>query len=146
MASVAGILGLNFVIRNLIGSQQRLAVGLQRGLKRAGLKLQRESQKLVPIETGALKASAYTRAFGAGFSTKVAVGYTAAYALPVHEAVAMKLKGQLRGAPEGHPGYRGRYWDPQGKAQAKFLEQPARRMARQLRQEILFEMRFGRLP
>lgn len=56
----------------------------------------------------------------------VVVGYTAAYALPVHENIEMKLKGQPR--PKG----RGRYWDPQGRAQAKFLEQPARELGPEL--------------
>jgi hypothetical protein len=54
----------------------------------------------------------------------VTVGFTAAYALYVHEKVEMKLKGQPR------PGKnRGRFWDPQGRAQAKFLEEPARQMS-----------------
>lgn len=50
----------------------------------------------------------------------VIVGYTAAYAVYVHENVEMKLKGKPR------PRKRGYYWDPQGVAQAKFLEEPAR--------------------
>lgn len=50
----------------------------------------------------------------------VLVGYTAAYALYVHENLEMKLKGQ----PRSHG--KGLYWDPQGRGQAKFLEQPAR--------------------
>lgn len=33
---------------------------VQKGLLLAGLRLQRESQKIVPIDTGALRASAYT--------------------------------------------------------------------------------------
>lgn len=35
---------------------------MERALLVAGLRLQRESQKIVPIDTGALKASAFTRA------------------------------------------------------------------------------------
>lgn len=35
-------------------------VSLQQALLLAGLRLQRESQKIVPIDTGALKASAFT--------------------------------------------------------------------------------------
>lgn len=56
----------------------------------------------------------------------VVVGYTAPYALYVHENVEMKLKGQPRSSG------RGRYWDPQGKATAKFLEAPTREMQEQL--------------
>lgn len=53
--------------------------------------------------------------------TDVIVGYTASYALHVHELVDMKLAGKPRRPPS-----KGRYWDPQGRAQAKFLEEPFR--------------------
>lgn len=53
----------------------------------------------------------------------VIVGYTAKYALFVHEKIEMVLQGQPR------PGGRGFFWDPQGRAQAKFLEAPARALA-----------------
>jgi len=56
----------------------------------------------------------------------VIVGYTASYALYVHENIEMKLKGKLR--PKG----RGKFWDPQGRGQAKFLEEPARRLTPEL--------------
>lgn len=63
------------------------------------------------------------------------VGYTAAYALWVHESIGMVLAGKPR--PKG----RGNYWDPQGRGQAKFLEQPARTegktIARIVREAIL---------
>jgi len=75
-----------------------------------------------------LKASAFTRVTGSGYDTEVSVGYTAAYALYVHEAVGMVLRGQPRRGKDA----KGRYWDPQGKAQAKFLEEPARRLAPEL--------------
>jgi hypothetical protein len=55
-----------------------------------------------------------------GKDASVVVGYTAATAIFVHENVEMKLQGQPR--PKG----RGLYWDPQGRGQAKFLEQPFR--------------------
>lgn len=45
----------------------------------------------------------------------VAVGYTANYALYVHENVQMRLAGKPR------PNNRGSYWDPQGKAGPRFL-------------------------
>lgn len=50
----------------------------------------------------------------------VIVGYTASYAVFVHENVEMKGKGLPRKSGKGY------YWDPQGVAQAKFLEAPAR--------------------
>jgi len=60
------------------------------------------------------------------------VGYTANYALYVHENVEMKLKGQPRRGSDA----KGQYWDPQGMGQAKFLEQPAREMASQIANEV----------
>lgn len=83
----------------------------------------------------------------------VVVGYTAAYALYVHERVEMKWKGLPRGqgfsidksgkvvvparllsGQETHRAgpNRGFYWDPAGRGQAKFLEQPAREMQDEL--------------
>jgi hypothetical protein len=61
------------------------------------------------------------------------VGYTANYAVQVHEA-PMTLKGKPRahfgktkkGVAFGGGTGKGRYWDPQGRAQNKFLEQPWR--------------------
>ncbi len=54
----------------------------------------------------------------------VVTGYSARYAIWVHELTAMKLKGQPR------PGNRGSFWDPPGRGQAKYLEAPARRLGR----------------
>jgi len=60
----------------------------------------------------------------------VAVGYTANYAIHVHENLEMTLRGQPR--PRG----RGNYWDPPGRGQSKFLEQPARDLGPELRRMI----------
>jgi hypothetical protein len=51
----------------------------------AGLYIQRESQKIVPVDTGFLRGSAFTRAEGKGFACVVSVGYEAYYAIYVHE-------------------------------------------------------------
>jgi hypothetical protein len=56
----------------------------------------------------------------------VVVGFTAAYALWVHEAPGTLMGGVPR------PGGRGFYWDPQGKAGPKFLERPARELRKEL--------------
>ena len=119
------------MLANLARRMDTMAAGCSRGLRLAGLLLQRESQRVVPVNFGILKNSAFTRATGKGFGTIVTVGYTAAYAPYVHELVDMKLKGQPR------PKNRGKYWDPQGRGQAKFLEEPARRLAPDMRKIIL---------
>lgn len=126
MATINELTGLKEVLLNLQRQNAALAAGCQRGLKTAGLMLQRESQRLVPVNFGVLKNSAFTRARGKGLNTIVIVGYTASYAPYVHEAVGMVLKGQPR------PKNRGKYWDPQNRAQAKFLEEPYRRLQPQI--------------
>jgi len=78
---------------------------LRIGLFKAGLFLQRESQKIVPVETSNLKGSATTRAVGQGKKVEVLVGYGAAYAVFVHEDLEARHK----------PG-----------KTAKFLERPLR--------------------
>lgn len=57
----------------------------------------------------------------------VVVGYSAAYAVHVHENTEMKLVGVPRPGKKGKPGL-GKYWDAgRGKqGQNKFLEAPAR--------------------
>lgn len=59
-----------------------------------------------------------------GTEATVIVGYTAAYAMAVHEDVEMKLAGQRRTGRK-----KGKYWDPQGRAKAKFLEGPFRELS-----------------
>lgn len=115
---------VNAVIAAFRATMARHAKGCERGLKRAGLMLQRASQKLVPIDTGNLRASAFTRAEGSGFETVVTVGYTASYALFVHEDLPAKYS--------PHKYKRGR--------QSKFLEQPARELGPQLAAIVKEEM------
>ena len=45
----------------MIASDLKSGLTISQSLLRAGLRLQRESQQLVPVDTGALKASAFTR-------------------------------------------------------------------------------------
>jgi len=106
MAKVIAITGMSEVLANLKRHQSTTACGVERGLKRAGLFLQRESQKIVPVDTSNLKNGAFTRKTGgSGFNADVVVGYVADYAVFVHEDLQAKHK--------------------LGK-QAKYLEQPAR--------------------
>lgn len=112
MAKVVKVIGVRKVTRALRKAGVRTGKQVERGLKKAGLFIQRISQEVVPIDTSALKNSAFTRATGSGFNVDVQVGYTKGYAIYVHERT------ELRHAP--------------GK-QAKFLEEPVRTK----RQEIL---------
>jgi hypothetical protein len=126
-------------------TEQEIATRLGRGLSAAGLYLQRESQKIVPVQTGNLKNSAFTRRFGLGVKIDVIVGYTAVYAAFVHEdltkahgkefnvkhAAELAHTGKLTKAGNWSPTLRagtaagGMF--PRGEnQQAKFLEKPAR--------------------
>lgn len=125
MAQLKGpfVTGQEKVSESMKAFSKEMRLGVSRGIRLAGLALQAESQNLVPVEFGNLKASAFTRASETPTTTVVTVGYTAAYALFVHEKVEMVLQGQER---KPAPPHIGRYWDPQGQAQPKFLEAPFR--------------------
>lgn len=71
----------------LRGRFLRYGLLIGQNLIRAGYYIQRESMKIVPIQTGNLRDSAFHRFTGTGLQTRVQVGYTAAYALFVHEIV-----------------------------------------------------------
>jgi hypothetical protein len=76
--------GLDEVLSNLNREVARIEGASMTGLLEAGFLVQRASQKLVPIDTGNLRASAYTRKAQGG-ELAVEVGYEAAYAVYVHE-------------------------------------------------------------
>lgn len=120
--NVNKIVGVKDAVSELRRQGELTGDRVAKGLKAAGLMLQNLSQALVPFEFGLLHGSAFTRAEGEGFKTVVQTGYTAAYAGPVHRKVEMKLKGQKRRGK----GHKGKYWDPQGRAIALFLETPMR--------------------
>ena len=131
MARLAGISGIDKIIRNLKRVDAQIARGVARGLKRGGLLLQRKSQEIVPVDKGPLKASAFTRNVGgSGFKTDIIVGYTQGYAVYVHEdleaahgaAFNEKYAGQI--ADSSNKRFRSRGVNQQ----AKFLEQPARNL------------------
>jgi len=93
VASMITITGMPRVLANLKKSKFTIAAGVERGLKRAGLFLQRESQKIVPVDTGTLKNGAFTRNIGgSGFDANVVVGYVADYAVYVHEDLQARHK------------------------------------------------------
>lgn len=102
MANISGLKALKAVIAK---RKRASAKGVELGLKRAGLFLQRESQKVVPVDHNILRPTADTRAEGLGWKTEVVVSYGTDYAVFVHEDLEARHK----------PG-----------KQAKFLEQPFR--------------------
>lgn len=105
--------GLDTVLRNLNRQIEGIEGRTTAGLLAGGLIIQGESQKNVPVEYGNLRASAYTRKTPENPLT-VEVGYTASYAVFIHENMEQKLAGDPR------PSGLGVYWGPNGGP--KFLE------------------------
>lgn len=97
--------GVKEIVKRLHTVAGETAKGMEKGLVKAGAFLLRESQKIVPVDTGALKNSGFVRKDGEGFKTDVTVGYTMEYAIYVHENLDAR---HARGK------------------QAKYLEDPAR--------------------
>jgi len=87
MAKLTKVTGVQEVLRNLDKTSTAFGKRLEASLIRTGLWIQRESMKIVPVDTGNLKASAFTRRVEgtSGLNTVVFVGFTAAYAIYVHE-------------------------------------------------------------
>lgn len=100
--------GLNEIKANLAKVEARVAAATERGQQKAADHLLAASQPLVPVgETGELKASGYATTKGRGLNAVATVGYSADYALKVHEDLEAR----------------------HDDGQAKFLEQPAREEA-----------------
>jgi len=79
------ITGTDKVLRNL----NRQILGIQNrtkgGMRHAVLVVRKRSQELTPVDTGNLKASAYTEAYNTVEGAGAVIGYTAYYAVYVHE-------------------------------------------------------------
>ena len=93
MAKVLYITGMDKVLRNMKKASKGYEAKFERGLKKAGLFVQRESMRIVPVDTANLKGGAFTRNVGGkGAKTDVVVGYVADYAVHVHENLDAKHK------------------------------------------------------
>lgn len=121
--------GVQAVLTNLRKTAKAKHKALELGLVKAGLFLQRQSQKVVPVDTGALKNSAFTRLDRKkDKEPEVFVGYTMFYAIYVHENLYARHK--------------------PGKI-AKYLEIPAKRYRQELYGIIRKELekrRAGSMP
>lgn len=107
---MAKVLGFDSTIKILNSEIKKIKGRGVGGLLAAGFLLQAESDRHVPVEHGFLKASSYTRKQIEN-PLKVEVGYSAQYAIYVHENLERKLEGQQR------PSGLGFYWGPKGESQ-----------------------------
>ena len=103
---VDGLDDLNRQLRALAKESPR---AVERAAFAGGLKIQGYAQENVPVEYGNLQGSAYTQKIPLGAE----VGFSAEYAIYVHENMEQTLKGEPR------PSGLGTYWNPGG---PKFLE------------------------
>ena len=126
------------ILRNIKKSDAMLMRRLGVGLKKGGLLLQRESQKIVPVDKGPLKASAFTRSIGTKKRPHVIVGYTAGYATVVHENLDAR-HGAAFNAANSEKGAKLRGPDQQ----AKFLEAPARQHRKTILAMIFRTVKLG---
>ena len=110
--AVNRVTGLQNIQRNIARHVRKMGKVTMAGLLEGGAIVQGTSQDRVPVLTGNLKGSAYTRKAQSG-DLAAEVGYTAAYAVYVHENLEQTLKGEPRS------GGKGEYWD---NGQPKFLE------------------------
>ena len=86
--------GLDEVLKNLNREIKEIEGATLSGLWDAGLQIQRVSQSRTPVDTGNLKGSAYTRRTS---DDGVEIGYTANYAIYVHENMeAAHTNGQAK--------------------------------------------------
>lgn len=116
------VTGLNDILKNLSIKEDMIAKGLEQGVKRSALILYSESQKLVPVDTGNLKANSRVRLVRGGRKASAVIEYLQNYAMFVHENLDA-----LHGAD-----YNAAYSDVEGeklrgpRQQAKFIETPAK--------------------
>jgi hypothetical protein len=147
------VTGLENILSSLKRAEKMFATGIERGLVKAGLFLQVKSQEIVPVQTGNLKGSAFTRnEGGTGFETDITVGYTSNYAVYVHEdlnaahGVDFNIKhiDKIATAPHRKGKSRDKMWFHRGVyQQAKFLEKPARDNRSEIIKIIANEAKLG---
>lgn len=79
------ITGTDKVLANLNKQIRGIQNRTKAGMREAALVVRRRSQQLTPVDTGNLKASAYTEVFDTSHGPGAEIGYTAYYAPYVHE-------------------------------------------------------------
>ena len=95
MAKLVRITGMSQVLSNMKTATKDIGLDIGRRLKTAGLFVQRESQKIVPVDLGNLHNTARTDNIGGkGFKADVVVHYGtgADYAVYVHENLDARHK------------------------------------------------------
>jgi hypothetical protein len=113
--SVTARAGVENVVRDLNAALNSVKGLSMRGVWKGALIVRRDSALRVPVEYGNLRASAYITPLGTALQQGyVEVGFSAEYAVHVHENLQQKWAGRPRASGKGV------YWGPKG--EPKFLE------------------------
>jgi hypothetical protein len=133
MKGIVKVTGVQQILSKMKAHNSKHGQQFQAGLVLAGIHLERISRSVFcPVHKGNLKASGFSRRIGAGWQTDVIVGYTAAYAVYVHENMDAKHGREFNIAymdeiATAHTRAQKKYYFNRGETQqAKYLERPAR--------------------
>ena len=114
------ITGQDRVIRNLAQYATRLSFAMDAAVLESAETVKETSQALCPVATGALRESAVTAAEVQSDVVTAAVGYTASYALAVHEKTEIRhTNGQAKFLEDAVKQYEPKYLFDLGKAAEK---------------------------
>ena len=114
------ISGQDRVIRNLAQYASRLSSAMDAAVSASAGTVMVESQELCPVATGALRDSAATAAEVQDGVITAVVGYTASYAVPVHEKTEIwHTNGQAKFLEDAVKQYEPKYLFDLGKAVEK---------------------------
>lgn len=92
MAKQVRIDGIGKVLKNLNRSVVGIKSKSRQGLQAAALLVLGTSKELTPVDTGNLRGGTYTKLFGGRDNPGAEIGYTAAYAVFVHERTELHHK------------------------------------------------------
>ena len=117
--------GLKTVLQNLNKEIEAVEGRTDKGVAAAAALIQKESVKKTPVDTGNLRGSAYVKQIKNSYQ----IGFSAKYALAVHENVGQKLKGQ----PRKLGTKKGTYWET---GEPKFLENAVKENKAKILQKV----------
>ena len=122
---MARVKGVTRVLAAFKKHKQSVSKGARRGIKKSSAFIRAESQKIVPVEFGVLRASGFVRIEEDGLNTRGIIGYTASYALVVHEDLT-KAHGEAYNRKYAAEIAAGTKTSRGPNQQAKYLETPFR--------------------
>ena len=142
--------GQKAIINRWARANKRIGRRAARGLRAGSKFLLEKSQELVPTESGDLKKSGYFKNIGkrSGMGAVYAIGYTATYAMWVHEDTTaahgrmfnLKHAAEIAKATSSDSiAVKQRFSARRPEERSKFLSFPARRYRRNLRKIITRE-------